>query len=82
MNLHTNKLISESNVAFNDSTVLTRDSRNSVILANRKSPDSGKTMPLFFLCDNRINYLVSISFKPITIQMIKQYAMSAIFWTT
>ncbi len=48
MNLHTNKLISESNVVFNDSTVLTRDSRNSVILANWKSPDSVKTMSLFF----------------------------------
>ena len=72
MNLHTNKLISESNVAFNDSTVFIRHSRNSVILANWRSPDPGKTMPLFFLGNNRINCLASISFKPITVQMIKQ----------
>lgn len=72
MNLHTNKLISESNVAFNDSTVLTRDSRSGVILANWKNPDPGKTMPLLFLGNNRINCLLSISFKPIPEQMLKQ----------
>ncbi len=48
MNLHTNKLISESNVAFNDSTVFIRHSRSGVILANWKNPDPVKTMSLFF----------------------------------